>query len=74
MTGPLNEQEIRAKVIELLDGCNQVRLELWMVSGVRAGVLDHALVERVMLEEIGRRSTEVTEYWLKPCNCDGAMN
>lgn len=70
----LTEDAVRAKVIELLEMCNSNRMDVWAISGIRAGVLDADIVERVMSEEIGRRSHQVQTYWLGECNCDGHLN
>lgn len=70
----LPEAAVRAKVIELLNMCNRRRLDMWLDSGVRAGVLDIAVVERCLNEEILQRATEVKAYWLAPCNCRGHLN
>lgn len=63
----LDEVAIRAKVIELLDGCDLARMDAWLISGVAADVFDPDLVETVMMEELARRSRAVREYWLAPC-------
>lgn len=70
----LPEAAVRAKVIELLNMCNPRRLDVWLDSGIRAGVLDAALVERCLNEEIVQRSPEVKAFWLAPCNCRGDLN
>ena len=70
----LPEAAIRAKVIELLDMCNQARLDMWTYSGITAGVLDAEVVERVLNEEMPNRSHDVQTYWLGPCNCHGKLN
>lgn len=70
----LTEGQTRAKVIELLDGCNQQRMDVWMFSGITAGVLDAEVVETVLNEELWRRSHEVQRYWLGACNCHGQLN
>lgn len=70
----LDEDQIRAKVIELLDGCCVARMDAWMISGIIAGVLDADLVERVLNEEIHLRSQEVRRFWCGGCNCDGRWN
>lgn len=71
----LTEAEIRRKVVELLDNCNMTRLNLWMSSGIIAGVLDSDLVGVALLEEMPRRSQHVREYWLdQPCTCQGHPN
>lgn len=65
MTGDfvLTEREIRAKVIELFDMCNAIRMNLWFTSGVDAGVLDPRIVGQVMIEELPLRSQQVQRYW-----------
>ena len=63
----LTEDQIRAKVIELYDRCDQRRMDLWLFSGIRAGVIDADIAEKVMNEEIHRRSKLVREFWLGPC-------
>lgn len=63
----LDEAQHRAKIIELLDGMSQVRMDVWISSGVLAGVLDGETIERVMNEELPRRSHEVQEFWMGPC-------
>lgn len=63
----LDEAATRSKVIELLDACNSSRMDMWMFSGITAGVLDADLVERIMNEELWKRTHEVREYWLGPC-------
>lgn len=71
----LTEDEIRRKVVELLDNCNMARMNLWSSSGIVAGVLDAEVVERVMVEEVVRRRQHVQEYWLdQPCTCQGHPN
>mgnify|MGYP001581331938 CR=1 FL=1 len=70
----LSETAIRAKVAELFDGCNQARLDMWLFSGIRAGVLDADIVERILNEEIHLRSREVQAFWGAPCNCHGTLN
>ena len=71
----LTEDQIRAKVIELLDGMNARRMDMWIMSGTLAGVIDGEIYQRVMVEEIHRRSPEVTLYWLgQPCDCLGHPN
>lgn len=71
----LTEDQIRRKVVELFDHCNMVRMNMWLSSGVIAGVLDADVVERVMVDEIERRSQHVREYWLdEPCTCQGRPN
>lgn len=70
----LPEAAVRAKVIELLDGCNQNRLDMWTSSGISVGVLDPEMTERILNEEILRRSPAVQNYWLRPCNCRGELN
>lgn len=70
----LDEAQTRAKVIELLDGMNQARMDLWMLSGITAGVLDPELVERLLNEELHNRSQEVVTFWVGPCNCGGHLN
>jgi len=69
----LDEDQIRAKVIELLDRKNLGRMNMWISSGVLAGVLDSDIVERVMNEEINRRSLDVQLYWSAPCDICGPM-
>lgn len=63
----LNEEQTRAKAIELLDMCNSNRLDAWIFSGISAGVLDADLVEKVLNEELHRRSPDVQHYWKGPC-------
>ena len=70
----LTEEQIRAKVIELLDGMSQQRLDMWIISGCFAGVFDAEVVERVLTEELPNRSHEVIEFWGGPCNCTGHLN
>lgn len=71
----LTEPEIRRKVIELLDRRNMNLLNLWMSSGILAGVIDADVVEQVLAEEILRRDQHVKEYWLdQPCTCQGHPN
>jgi hypothetical protein len=71
----LSEAQIRRKAIELLDGRNMTRMNLWMSSGILAGVIPADVVERVLNEEIVRRTPHVQEYWLgEPCNCRGHLN
>ncbi len=64
----LDEAATRTKVIELLDGMSQVRLDLWVISGTTAGVLDPVLVENLLLEELPKRSQEVIDFWNGPCD------
>lgn len=70
----LDEAAIRVKVIELYDGCDLARMNAWLVSGIRARVLDPDVVERVMVEELAGRSHAVREYWLGPCECSQIAN
>ena len=70
----LSEEAVRAKVIELFDSMNEVRMNMWLVSGVANGVLDPSITENIMAEEIFRRSHTVQMYWLGTCNCKGQMN
>ena len=70
----LTEQQIRDKVIELLDLCNQRRMDMWIMSGVTAGVLDASLVAKVLVEEIDRREHDVKRFWKGACNCHGQLN
>lgn len=70
----LTEEQMRAKVIELLDGRNQARMDLWTFSGTLAGVIDGEIYERVMSEEIPRRSHDVQVFWLGICTCAGHPN
>lgn len=70
----LTEDQHRAKIIELLDRMSQTRMDMWIVSGIEAGVLDSEVIERVLAEEVGRRSHEVQAFWLGACNCCGQLN
>jgi diketogulonate reductase-like aldo/keto reductase len=70
----LTEDATRRKVIELLEMCNSNRMDMWTYSGIKTGVLDADVVQRVMKEEVGRRSHQVQMYWLGECNCDGHLN
>jgi hypothetical protein len=66
----LSEDEVRAKVVELLLGMNQTRMDLWSSSGIIAGVLDSDMVARVLTEEVVQRPPHVQEFWLgQPCTC-----
>lgn len=66
----LEAHEIRAKVIELLDGMDAMRMDLWLSSGIIAGVIDPDIFALVMHQEVVRRSQHVQEYWLEqPCDC-----
>lgn len=70
----LTEEEVRAKVIELLDRMSLPRLNLWAGTGVLTGVLDSKMVERIMEEEIGQRRPEVQQYWMAPCDICGPLD
>lgn len=70
----LDETAIRAKVIELYDGRNVTRMNLWLTSGLFAEVLDADLVARVMQEELPLRAPAVQDYWLGPCDCGPAAH
>jgi hypothetical protein len=70
----LTEDQHRAKLIELLDRMSDRRMNLWIVTGTLSHVLDGDLIERLMREEIPRRSHEVQRYWLGMCNCHGQLN
>lgn len=65
----LDEAQIRAKVVELLDGKDMNRMNMWLFSGVTAQVLDPSIVERVLGEEIRLRSHDVQAYWHGDCDC-----
>lgn len=69
----LTEEQIRAKVIELLDGKDMNRMNMWLFSGITAQVLNPSLVEKVLGEEIGLRSHEVQAYWQGECPCGCAI-
>lgn len=70
----LTEEQTRTKIAELLDLCNDARMNMWMFSGITAGVLDGDLVEKLAIEELPKRSHEVQRYWLGACNCHGQLN
>lgn len=65
----LDETAIRAKVIELLDRCNESRLNLWLISGITAGVFQEDVARRIIREELPHRSDEVRLYWDGSCGC-----
>lgn len=67
----LTEEQHRAKIIELLNNMNQARMDVWISTGILAGVLDGPTIERVLNEELHCRSHEVTEFWLGVCTCAG---
>lgn len=70
----LDEAQHRAKIIELLERMDSRRMDMWIFSGITAGVLDGDLVERLLNEEIHKLSPEVATYWLgEPCNCNGQL-
>lgn len=73
VTWMLTEDEIRAKVIELLDYMSQARMDLWIETGVLTGVLDAGLVEKCLNEEIHTRSLEVKQFWYDPCKICGNL-
>lgn len=70
----LSEAAIRRRVIELLDGCNDTRLNLWLLTGTVSGTFGDIEVGKIMEEELPRRSHKVQRYWLGDCNCDGHLN
>lgn len=71
----LDEAAIRAKVVELFAGRSQQRMDMWLFSGISAGVIDADIAERVLNEEIHKLSHEIQHYWLgAPCNCNGQLN
>lgn len=71
----LDEAAIRAKVIELFRGLDHRRMDMWLLSGISAGVIDADIAERVMNEEIHNLHPDIQDYWLgAPCNCHGQLN
>lgn len=70
----ISEEAIRAKVIELLDGMNQHRMDLWLWSGIAANVFTPQAFEKVLKEEMPNRSASVQTFWNGPCNCCGQLN
>lgn len=70
----LDEAQTRARAVELLDGCNANRMDAWLFSGITAGVIDPDIAEKVLTEELPRRSHDVFVYWTGPCNCHARLN
>lgn len=67
----LDESAVRAKVIELLDGMSQTRMDLWVMSGTLAGVFpDTERVMQIMEEELPKRAPDVIAFWTAPCTCN----
>ncbi len=65
----LTEDDARAKVIELLDGMNQQRMDIWIFSGITSHVLRKPMVARLLFEELATRSHEVQRFWMGTCTC-----
>lgn len=63
----LTEEQIRAKVRELYLRKSQKRMDIWIWSGIQAGVLDGELVEQALNEELANVPAEVRAWWLQPC-------
>jgi hypothetical protein len=47
---------------------------MWIISGAFSGVLDPALVEQVMHQEIHQRSKQVIEFWMGLCDCGNPIH
>ena len=70
----LTEEQISTKVIELLDGMDQERMDRWFLAGTIAGRIDSQIAERVLRDEVKRRPHKVVMFWMGECNCDGHLN
>jgi hypothetical protein len=70
MQQQLTEDEVRRKVVWLLNLMDLARMDAWVISATFSGVLDGELYERVMREEIEKVAPHVREWWLgEPCTC-----